>query len=193
MPGDWEYNTYLSSKVTEINRRVLDTSSDVAQVKAVSQLLKDMPEVSGPDAHHTAIVLADENLLIPVLSSLPEYIDSINITMGYPLKFSPVYSLVKDLLSLQKNSRTDRGQILFDHKDVMNIIKHNYFIRDDKNSVSTIISDIIGEKNIWIASERFKDTEPFKRIFIKPETPVLLSGYLKEILDVQESDDYHKK
>ena len=183
MPSDWSYDTFISQKSNKINRRVIDTSSDVAQVKLVSRLLTELPEISRSEAHHTAIVLADENLLIPALTSLPETVDNVNITMGYPLKFSPVYSLVKHLLTLQKNSRIDSSEIWFDHKDVFNILKHNYFTDDCTNNGLLITSDLISEKTPWISAQRFKGIVPFDEIFLRADTPSLLSCYLKKILE----------
>jgi len=48
------------------------------------------------------VVLSDENLLMPVLTSLPPEIPDVNITMGYPLRQTNIYSLVKQLLELQR-------------------------------------------------------------------------------------------
>jgi hypothetical protein len=72
MPAGWNYDTMLSKRAPEAQRRVIDTSSDVAQVKLIAQLLGGIPDISPANAHHTAVVLADENLLMPVLTSLPE-------------------------------------------------------------------------------------------------------------------------
>ncbi len=55
-------------------------------------------------AQHTALVLADENLLIPVLYAIPETITNLNITMGYPIMGSVVFSLVDSLYELEKTS-----------------------------------------------------------------------------------------
>ena len=68
--------------------------------KLIPELIRQLPDLNEETAHHTAIVLADENLLMPVLTSLPENIGDINITMGYPLKHSLVYTLMKHLMEL---------------------------------------------------------------------------------------------
>lgn len=183
MPSDWQYDTFISTRSKDIRWRVIDTSSDVAQVKLVPQIMKGFSGVSGTEAHHTAIILADENLLIPALTSLPETVDNVNITMGYPLKFSPVYSLLSHLLSLQKNSRTDGGEVWFDHKDVFNIIKHNYFADNSLKPGHEITAELISEKNSWISEQRLNGIEPFKEIFKRVDTPALLSGYIKKILE----------
>ena len=110
MPSGWNYDTMLSKKAPEVQRRVIDTSSDVAQVKLISQLIGDIADISKTNAHHTAVVLADENLLMPVLTSLPETMEDINITMGYPLKQTLVYTLLRHLMDLQKNSTLNDGR-----------------------------------------------------------------------------------
>jgi CRISPR/Cas system-associated exonuclease Cas4 (RecB family) len=196
MPSDWKYDTFITVHSTEIRRRVIDASSDVAQVKLVSQLLKELPDISEVEAHHTAIVLADENLLVPALTSLPETFDNVNITMGFPLKFSPVYSLVKQILTLQKNSRIDNGEVWFDHKDVFNILKHSFFSDFNTSQGLSITSDLINKRNPWISPQRFKGIVPFDEIFIRPDAPSSLSGYLKKILEnlfISNGDEVLKK
>jgi CRISPR/Cas system-associated exonuclease Cas4 (RecB family) len=194
MPSDWAYDTFLSVPSREIHRRVIDTSSDIAQAKLISRLLPDVSEKNSSDAHHTAIVLADENLLIPALTSLPETVDNVNITMGYPLKFSPVYSLVKQLLSLQKNCRTEGREVLFDHKDVFSILKHSYFTYESNVDRQSLLTDLINEKRQWIAAERFTDVIPFDKVFRRADTPMLLSGYIKMILeDLYVANDEEKE
>lgn len=53
------------------------------------------------DGRRTAVVLCDENLIQAATHSLPEQVDKINITTGYPLFLSPITSLVSHLISLQ--------------------------------------------------------------------------------------------
>ena len=53
-----------------------------------------------------AIVLTDENLLLPLLHALPADLGSINVTMGYPLRSSLAYTFVERLVELQHHRRT---------------------------------------------------------------------------------------
>jgi len=124
MPSDWSYDTMISAGVTNVRRRIIDTSSDVAQVKLISQLIKELPDLTAGNAHHTAVVLADENLLMPVLTSLPENIGDINITMGYPLRQTLVYTFLKLLMDLQRTATSTNGVVRFSFKDVISILKH---------------------------------------------------------------------
>src|SRR4030065_795860 len=91
MPDDWQYKTLLSTQSPDVSRNIVETTSEVAQVKLLSHLIDKLPDLSADNAHHTAVILADENLIIPLLTSLPADIGEINITMGYPLKMTGVY------------------------------------------------------------------------------------------------------
>ncbi len=90
---------------------------------------------------NTAIVLPDENLLLPVLYSIPEEAGEFNVTMGYPFKYSQVYNLFKILRDLQKNRIHKGGKILFHHKDIEKVLLHPYI----KYSNSKFIYDLIAE------------------------------------------------
>ena len=184
MPSDWSFNSG-SAKGTNYNAiKVIDSSSDIAQVKLAAKLIGDSPSVTGSDAHHTAVILADENLLLPALTSLPENVESVNITMGYPLKFSPVYGLIKDLLCLQKNLRSDEnGDIIFDHKDVLNILTNNFFNAKQDNLSGSLTDDLNSDKELWISRSFFEGKPPFDFIFSKVQTAKELSQYLKTVLE----------
>ena len=72
-----------------------------------------------------SVVLCNENLLQPVLHSLPQQIGKVNITMGFPLTDAPVYSFVMALLSLQTDG-FDATQQRFRHPFVQVVQHHVY-------------------------------------------------------------------
>jgi CRISPR/Cas system-associated exonuclease Cas4 (RecB family) len=183
MPSDWNYRTFVSDPAGKVHRTIIDTSSDIAQVKLVPALLKAIEDVGGNEAHHTAIVLAEESLLIPLLSSIPEFVEDVNITMGYPLKFSPVYSLLKHLLSLQRNSRQEGDNYLFDCIDVLNILRHSYLNGNEQLDASGVAAELISDNKQWISAKRFTGKPVFESIFVPFRTPLALHGYLKGILE----------
>ena len=182
MPPDWNYDTLLSSVEPIVRRRVVDTSSDVAQVKLIAKLVKEIPDITKVNAHHTAVVLADENLLIPVLTSLPENIGDINITMGYPLKQTLIYTLVKHIMDLQRNAVTTDGVLRFSYMDVTGILKHTLMSGLMIETDYEIINEIVKTNLIWVPASRFEHSEHLGRVFKKPLTPSVLSDYLKDIL-----------
>jgi hypothetical protein len=188
MPSGWSFDTLLSEGFPDVSRRVIDSSSDVAQVKLVSQLLGEIPGINKDNAHHTAVVLADENLLMPILTSLPENMGDINITMGYPLKQTLVYTFMKHLMDLQRNSGIVDGEVRFSYKDVISILKHSlisgFLAKSDKDKVSEIIKTNIAR----VPASLFGNSVPLSLIFRKVLTPPELSAYLKEILTLIASE-----
>ena len=98
--------------------RIVSTASNAAQCKYVPTLLGELrpkDAQGGPIAldKRTAIVLTDENLLMPLLCSLsdPEREcpdERVNVTMGFPLKHSTAYTFVERLIELQAHGRNSR-------------------------------------------------------------------------------------
>ncbi|MCH7784066.1 MAG: PD-(D/E)XK nuclease family protein [Bacteroidetes bacterium] len=100
----------------EKNFHFIEVQKNIGQAKYVGQLLSGF---SNDDLNKTAIILADERLLIPLLHSLPPNIKSVNITMGVILKTFPAVVFFELLLALHSNfSKT----LYF--KDVLAILNH---------------------------------------------------------------------
>ena len=89
---------------------IVETSTDNAQARFIPQWL-DSLKLEGKAGRETAIVLADESLLQPVLHSVPQdRIANVNITMGYNLTETPLYSLVSALLDMQRLAARNKGR-----------------------------------------------------------------------------------
>ena len=83
-PFKWITNKFREEQKT-IN--IYGVPQNIGQAKYITHLLNQID--NSKNYTDTAVVLADENLLIPVLQSVPESIANINVTMGYPLKNTP--------------------------------------------------------------------------------------------------------
>ncbi len=70
------------------------------QARYISQWLDKERQEGG---RKTAIVLCDEGLLQAVIHCLPDTIEKVNVTTGYPLLQTPVASLITQLVNLQVN------------------------------------------------------------------------------------------
>lgn len=87
---------------------IVTASSENAQARFVPQWLeanltapKRAPEGEAYVESQTAVVLCNEQLLQPVLHSLPSSVKALNVTMGFPLSDTSVYSFVNSLMILQ--------------------------------------------------------------------------------------------
>mgnify|MGYP002853951385 CR=1 FL=1 len=77
------------------------------------------------DGRRTAIVLCNEGLLQTVIHCLPENVDKINITTGYPLSQTSIASLVNTLITMQVHGYSFRKQA-FARRWVDSIKRHPY-------------------------------------------------------------------
>ena len=149
-PFNWITNNYSKEK----NISVFGIPKNIGQAKYIGSLLNNLKKENS-SLENTAVVLGDENLLIPVLNSIPKNVEALNITMGFPLKSIPLATLFEALFQLHKSSVNT-----FYYKDVINILSHQ-FIRpllhfEDIDYASKII-EIIDQNNlIYLSTDRLK-------------------------------------
>jgi len=135
---------------------IFELPTDVLQAKMVHRILEKKDAGALQDCTDTALVLCDEDLLLPVLMSLPENISDINITMGYPMKNTSVYSFVDTLFRLQQNLRQGSdGRIRFYHKDVLAILLHPYFRNLRDESAENLTQTILRENLVTVDQHLF--------------------------------------
>lgn len=98
----------------------IQSPTDNAQTRYVDQWIRNTV-TEGEPLRETAVILCDENLLQPVLHSIPDNI-AVNVTMGYPLANTPVFSLIQALIDLQMGGSTISGA--WRHKQVAAVLHH---------------------------------------------------------------------
>ncbi len=106
LPSSFSYPSHLAAEEKQIH--LVSCPENLMQVKYAGNLLdnKAMEE--------TCVVLADENLLVPMLNSLPDSIKKVNVTMGLPFTQSAPHTLISRLLQLYAKAQGNR----FYHKDL---------------------------------------------------------------------------
>lgn len=108
---------------------VIAVPSNVMQAKIasaeLSRIAESIPEDWIKDAK-VAVILPDENLLLPLLYSLPDEYPNPNLTMGFPLRHTPVIGFASLLRRLHLRSRRTGGEALFFYEDVKDLLAHPY-------------------------------------------------------------------
>ena len=104
---------------TEFN--LLTVAGGVAQAKMLPEIFSRCNPSPGID---TAVVLPDEKMLIPVLNSIPGHVDKLNVTMGYPISGSQMWSLISDLSGLQLHLRLRDGEYCFYHRPLWAVLSN---------------------------------------------------------------------
>lgn len=73
---------------------LVEVASTVGQVHEINRILRLIAQEKPADWTRTVVVLPDEQLLLPLLHAIPADINKINVTMGYPLRATSLYTLV---------------------------------------------------------------------------------------------------
>lgn len=85
------------------------------------------PKVAARYLHgpESAMVLADGEMLVPTVASIPEEYEHVNVTMGYPMRFSALAQLFSLLVRMQLRARFDApGVPTFFHDDIVALVSH---------------------------------------------------------------------
>ena len=178
---------------------VLSASSNVSQCQSVVGILEDIASRNnGVLDKDTAIVLTDENLLMPLLYALPEKFKvrrrehngkvveqpAINVTMGYPLRNTLAYSFVERLLALQKNAHQNGDdEATFYHADVDGLLTHPYVAEASTAQYSAIRKDILKSRLFQVPYSKIAQTPLLQTIFRVAKGWREQSDYLLEVID----------
>ncbi len=122
---------------------VIGVPGNVGQAKLAGELIRDLIRKKGT-SDGIALVLVDEGLLLPVLNSIPTETGDFNVTMGFPLKQTPVFSLINIVLTMFANakrfsqppSETEPGaypSLRFYHKDIQRFLSHPFIVAVQNN------------------------------------------------------------
>ena len=159
-PWNWTHDHLLTS---EKNVTVYGVPNGTLQTKVAGALYDEMLRNDHPEEPiPTAIVLADENLLLPMLYSLDEGVKDFNITMGLSLRSSMLYTLIDSIFDLQMNvaefktREGSSGRIpKFNHKSISKVLNHPFIrhyeyivLRQPESDELTIIQKTLREINV---------------------------------------------
>jgi len=140
-PLNWIGNS-LSTGEKSVS--VIGVPGNVGQAKLAGELIQKLIEKKGT-SDGIALVLVDEGLLLPVLNSIPGGTGDFNVTMGFPLKQTPVFSLLNIVLSMFVNAQRfaqpkpdaqpgDLKIARFYYKDIQRFLSHPFIISAQKNN-----------------------------------------------------------
>lgn len=161
--------------------KAVGVSLEVGQAKALAEHLEELVISSTFEPEKTVVVLPNEYMLFPLLHAIPPSIEQVNITMGYPMKDTPVFSLIESLLQLQGGARESvvHGRSYY-NRPVIEILGHPLIQPVASSEGAQITADITKRNLIFIyQSELTLKERLFELIFGKPLKPL---QYLLDIL-----------
>ena len=166
---------------------VISVPSSVGQAKLAPRILAD---ITG-DPVETAFVLPDENLLLPLLNSLPEERDSVNVTMGYPMAGSAVFFLLQAIGQMQLKLRKKADGWYFYHRQVREIFSSGLVKRLASKEEADIIRKVKSAAKYYIPLQDLQGGPLLDLIFrpvitdpaaSSPEQNHAMERYLTEVV-----------
>ncbi|MCB2222055.1 MAG: PD-(D/E)XK nuclease family protein [Bacteroidetes bacterium] len=138
----------------------------VGQAKIAGDILQKISEEEKISIN-TAVILNDEELILPLLNSLPENIGKFNVTMGLPLNQTPLFRLIHKFFDLHENGlklkRHPDDKLRFYYKDVLAILENPYFfslLSEEGIALRKSVQDLRESNQVFIqAGELFREKQ----------------------------------
>ncbi|MFI3268683.1 MAG: PD-(D/E)XK nuclease family protein, partial [Rikenellaceae bacterium] len=181
---------------------IIDSPSVALECKYVWTFLKDLYAKNGKLGAETAIVLTNEEMLLPVMYSIPEDIEHFNVTSGFSISQTAAYSFLEYIIKLQTNKKVDSQQeVSFYYKDVLAIFNHPYFLLlltvEEKKAIVLITEKINSESQIYVNQEVLDVFDSLVKIFNNVSSVAVMSEYIvnifTHIIDNLPDDDTKKE
>jgi len=182
-PFEWVAKDFFKYKK---NINIIGTPKSIGQAKIAGGIIDDLinrnPKIS---LDKVAVVLGDENLLIPLLYSLPSSVGALNITMGFSSKNNPAQILIAKLFKMHTAALSRNGKnYVFYYKDVLGILTHPLI--EPYSNTSALVNTIIQYNYTFITHQKMIELNPnpsdlFLLLFGKWE-----EGSLKVLADISQ-------
>ncbi len=168
---------------TKKNIEFIAVPSSYGQAQVIPAAMESIKKDYSPVFDNTAIVLADESLLFPVLGAIPEKFEKINVTMGYPVRNSSVYGFIGVVASLVKNTKVVEGQkYRFYYRFVFDILQHQLLAGIESEKVHQFLNNAKKNNQVYISPDDICFSQLHIQIFNLPEKAEEYGGYFLGIL-----------
>ena len=143
----------FSDSEKQIN--IYSTPGNTLQADVAGQILANF---SNEELIQTVLVLADESMLLPVINSLPQNATHVNITMGYSLKNTSLFTFINSLFENQRKIKiSSEGKIKYYVPDLTDILNNSECIRLTDGKSTEISNQILKISNNYISTEVFTE------------------------------------
>lgn len=195
---EWLEEKLIENEVTTWPQiRIIAAPSNTAQTKVAGEVLKENLEkglnIASTNEFNTAVVLPDEALLPNLLFSIPDEIESVNVTMGLSLKQSPVASFFFLLRRVYSTLRTSKNNNIFYVKDLRLLLSHPYsYILFQKEDIDKFFAYLDKYHKISVSQEILNEYLPLSETLLsfpqKKEKGYGLFPFLENIINTLQTN-----
>ena len=181
-PNDFYFNDHNFEHKKNI--KIVAVSSVYGQAQEIPFSVRETRTNFKPEFDNTAVVLADESLLYATLGAIPKEIETVNVTMGYPIKNSVVYGFLLLLINLIKNLKKDNvGNSTVYHRFVTDILSHQFLSEIEPKKTKEFVAYIKSSNKVMVSLNETGFSEINRQIFSIPESVADYSDYFLNVLD----------
>ncbi|MBD5220401.1 MAG: hypothetical protein HDS72_09275 [Bacteroidales bacterium] len=187
-PAPADYEVPLPTTTPHVT--VVAVPSNTGQAKGAGNCLREWHEGEGGTEEktiETAVILPDQSLLVPTLTSIPENIKSVNISMGLPYRTTTFAGLIHSIISMQLRARSIGGRMHFFYADVDAVISHPHIMALASAEADRLRTRITDERLYNIAADEICDSSPALRAVFTPvrslQSAADVADYLRTLLD----------
>lgn len=192
---DWMWmSDDLLTQPKDIN--IYGVSNATLQTRVAGQIYKNLRQKNLASGL-TAIVLADENLLTPMLYALDDSVSDVNVTMGLPLRNSMIFTLVDAIFELQQHLSVQKSvNKKYNHKYIVKLLSHPFLrhygqikaIGKGFDFVEILLIEIRKENRVFLSLQdlnRISDNDPLVKTLFTPwpedRTDGIIHGFYETI------------
>ena len=169
------------------NVTYLASATESAQARYIPQWLDTLP--AGGEEKENAVVLCNETLLLTTLHSIPDTVQNVNITMGFPLAQTPIFSFVNAYIELQTSGyRPDSGRYIYDI--VKSVLNHPYTRLSSENA-EQLEKDLTKKNRFYPLPSELQQDAFLKLVFTPINSILSLCKGIGELL--KEIASFYKK
>ena len=163
---------------TPKNIQFISASTENAQARFLPEWIKSLNGSFRPE--ETAVVLCNEGLLLSVLHSVPDDIQELNVTMGFPMAQTPVFNLINEITALHTDGYVKDAVGRYNHRFVLPILQHP-LIRQISDKAEELEKELRSRNSFRPSVTELQKDPVLKSIFTPAESPADLALRLLEL------------
>ncbi len=165
---------------------VTGVSLEVGQAKLIGEQIAELISSGKAKQEDIVVVLPQDYMLFAVLNAIPSEVTQLNVTMGYPLKETPLFGLLEACVELQENIHlTPEAWVTFYHRQVIDVLSHPYLYEHAQNTHDEFIAHLKRNNQVRVLQQDLLEVDsPFiSTIFRQVKEEEGMAAYLLSVIE----------
>jgi ATP-dependent helicase/nuclease subunit B len=149
---------FVLNSISTSNKKIeiISCAQHTGQAKAVSTILQNL---DAEKINNTLVLVADESLMVPLITNIPKNVGKANITLGLPLKNTSLRSWIELIFRIQERIEKYGKPIVY-HKDILAFWSHPFIAsvtsKDEEKNIREITAKMRKYNTVFQNLEKIK-------------------------------------